>query len=118
MRADGRIEKLDSVIASFLASALGIVLDLKEAIAFDARIIPVCGEEAVLECHVQRQAEAWRNHINAYGYYGLQDLGLSEKEAEKRQHGKDGAFWLLRNGTKKKDMIQKRTGTLKSHAIG
>jgi len=87
----GRIEKLDSVIASFLASALTIVLDFKEAIAFDARIIPVCSGEDVLEYLVQRQAEAWRNHINAYGYYGLQESGLSEKEAEKRLKGMKAA---------------------------
>jgi len=40
----GRIEKLDSVIASFLASALTIVLDFKEAVAFDARIILFAAE--------------------------------------------------------------------------
>jgi tRNA(His) guanylyltransferase len=87
----GRIEKLDSVLASFLASALTIILDFKDAIAFDARVIPVCGEEGVLEYLTQRQAEAWRNHINAYGYYGLQDTGLSEKEAEKRLKGMKAA---------------------------
>ena len=79
---NGRIEKLDSVIAGFLASALTIVLDFKEAIAFDARVIPVCGR--VLEYLARRQAEAWRNHVNAYGYYGLRDSGLSGEEAEKR----------------------------------
>ncbi len=84
---EGRIEKLDSVIAGFLASALSIVLDFKEAIAFDARVIPVCREEDVLEYLTQRQAEAWRNHINAYGYYGLRREGLSEREAEKRLRG-------------------------------
>ncbi len=87
----GRIEKLDSVLASFLASALTIILDFKDAIAFDARVIPVCGEEDVLEYLTQRQAEAWRNHINAYGYYGLQDTGLSEKEAEERLKGMKAA---------------------------
>ncbi len=84
---EGRIEKLDSVIAGFLASALTIVLGFKEAIAFDARVIPVCKGEDVLEYVVQRQAEAWRNHINAYGYYGLRAQGLSEKDAEKRLRG-------------------------------
>ena len=84
---DGRIEKLDSVIASFLASALSIILDLKEAIAFDARVIPICRGEDVREYLAQRQAEAWRNHINAYGYYGLIAGGLSEKEAEKQLMG-------------------------------
>jgi tRNA(His) guanylyltransferase len=84
---EGRIEKLDSVIAGFLASALSISLGFKEAIAFDARVIPVCKGEDVLEYLAQRQAEAWRNHINAYGYYGLREEGLSEKEAEKRLRG-------------------------------
>lgn len=87
----GRIEKLDSVIAGFLASALTIVLDFKEAIAFDARVIPVCGGEDALEYLAQRQAEAWRNHINAYGYYGLREAGLSENEAEKRLKGMKAA---------------------------
>lgn len=87
----GRIEKLDSVIASFLASALTIVLDFEEAVAFDARIIPVRSGEDVLDYLVQRQAEAWRNHINAYGYYGLQESGLSEKEAEKQLKGMKAA---------------------------
>jgi len=87
----GRVEKLDSIIAGFLASALTIVLDFKEAISFDARIIPVCSEESLLEYLVQRQAEAWRNHINAYGYYGLQELGLTEREAEERLKGMKAA---------------------------
>ena len=87
----GRIEKLDSVIAGFLASALTIVLGFKDAIAFDARIIPVCSREDVWAYLTQRQAEAWRNHINAYGYYGLQESGLSEKEAEERLKGMKAA---------------------------
>ena len=87
----GRIEKLDSVIASFLASALTIVLGLNEAIAFDARTIPVCSRDDVLAYLAQRQAEAWRNHINAYGYYGLQESGLSAQEAEERLSGMKAA---------------------------
>lgn len=97
----GRIEKLDSVIAGFLASGLTICLDLEDAVAFDARIIPVCSKEDVLGYLMQRQAEAWRNHINAYGYYGLQELGLSEKEAEERLQGMKAAQvheMLFRNG--------------------
>ncbi len=83
----GRIEKLDSIIASFLASALTITLDFKDAIAFDARVIPVCGDEEVIAYLAQRQAEAWRNHINAYGYYGLIESGMDTREAEKRLRG-------------------------------
>jgi tRNA(His) 5'-end guanylyltransferase len=83
----GRIEKLDSVIAGFLASALTIALDFKEALAFDARVIPVCRGEEVWDYLVQRQAEAWRNHLNAYGYYELRAAGLSEEEAEEQLKG-------------------------------
>ncbi len=86
-----RIEKLDSVIAGFFASALTIMLNFKEPITFDARIIPMCGGDDVLEYLLQRQAEAWRNHLNAYGYYGLQASGLTEKEAEQRLRGMKAA---------------------------
>ena len=82
-----RIEKLDSIIASFIASALTIILDFKDPIAFDARVIPICGDAEVIAYLAQRQAEAWRNYINAYGYYGLIESGLSAREAEKRLRG-------------------------------
>jgi len=82
-----RIEKLDSIIASFIASALTIILDFKDPIAFDARVIPICGDAEVIAYLAQRQAEAWRNYINAYGYYGLIESGLSAAEAEKRLRG-------------------------------
>jgi tRNA(His) guanylyltransferase len=84
----GRLEKLDSVIASYLASALTLVLGFTEPIAFDARAIPICDLEDGLRAYLaHRQAEAWRNHINAYGYYGLQALGLSKRAAETRVKG-------------------------------
>lgn len=93
---NGRVEKLASVIPSFIASALTRILEFKDAIAFDARIMPVCGGADVLEYLVQRQAEAWRNHINAYGYYGLIEGGLSIKEAEREMIGlKAGAVHEL-----------------------
>jgi len=82
-----RIEKLDSIIASFIASALTIILDFKDPIAFDARVIPICGDAEVIAYLAQRQAEAWRNYINAYGYYGLIESGLSARESEKRLRG-------------------------------
>jgi tRNA(His) 5'-end guanylyltransferase len=82
----GRVEKLDSVISGFLSSALTLVLDLKMPISFDARVIPIC-KENILEYLTWRQAEAWRNHINAYGYYTLREEGLSENEAEERMNG-------------------------------
>jgi tRNA(His) guanylyltransferase len=76
----GRVEKMDSVSAAFAASALTLFLSLNEPIAFDARIIPV-GGEATFEYLAQRQQEAWRNHINAYGQQVLMEEGMSASEA-------------------------------------
>ncbi|MBN1454884.1 MAG: tRNA 5'-guanylyltransferase [Methanomicrobia archaeon] len=88
----GRLEKLDSVIASYLASAVTLVLGFTEPIAFDARVIPICDLNEGLRAYLaHRQAEAWRNHSNAYGYYGLQTLGLSRRAAETRVKGMKAA---------------------------
>lgn len=85
---NARIEKLDSLIASFLASALTLSLELHDSpVAFDARIIPLCGSAGVRDYLAQRQAEAWRNHLNAYGYYGLQAAGMIARDAEARLKG-------------------------------
>ncbi len=75
-----RIEKIDSIIPSFFSSALTIRLDLKEAVSFDSRIIPL-GKEDIYRYLVWRQAETWRNHVSSYGYYMLRKTGLSENEA-------------------------------------
>ena len=83
---NSRIEKLDSVVASFFASALTIILGVDEPLSFDARVIPICEHELV-EYLAWRQAEAWRNHVNSYGYYTLRREGLSGEEAQKRLKG-------------------------------
>lgn len=75
-----RIEKIDSIIPSFFSSALTIRLDLKKAVSFDSRIIPL-GKEDIYRYLVWRQAETWRNHVSSYGYYMLRKTGLSENEA-------------------------------------
>ncbi|MFC1787350.1 tRNA(His) guanylyltransferase Thg1 family protein [Halobacteriota archaeon] len=74
----GRIEKLDSVIPSFLASALS--LELKTTISFDSKVIPL-SEHDIHKYLELRQAEAWRNHIHSYGYYALLEEGLSRRSA-------------------------------------
>jgi tRNA(His) 5'-end guanylyltransferase len=43
----GRVEKIDSVAASFAASALTLVLGVDEPVSFDARVIPATPEYAV-----------------------------------------------------------------------
>jgi len=76
----GRIEKIDSILASHAASTLTIALGLTEPIAFDARVIQVTPVVAV-EYLVARQGEAWRNHINAYCQHVLTGEGMTASEA-------------------------------------
>lgn len=77
---DGRIEKLDSLIPSYISSALTMLLEPEEPLSFDSRIIPVHGQH-IGEYMVWRQAEAWRNCINSHAYYALLSEGMEEKEA-------------------------------------
>lgn len=77
---DGRVEKIDSVCASFAASALTLALGGTHAIAFDARIIPVPGP-AFRQYLTGRQAEAWRNHVNATCQDTLIREGMNATEA-------------------------------------
>lgn len=74
----GRLEKLDSVTASYISSSLSI--SLGKVVSMDARVIPVCREEIL--CYLQEsQAEAWRNHVFSYGFYALVDEGKSHADA-------------------------------------
>ncbi len=82
----GRVEKIDSVLAAFAASALTIELGLDEPVAFDARVVFV--DPASAHAYLAgRQAEAWRNHINAYAQAVLVGDGLSPREAASRLRG-------------------------------
>jgi len=83
---DGRVEKLDSVVASFLSSALTLNLRQDTPLAFDARVIPVHREE-IIDYLVGRQSEAWRNHMQSYGFYTLVAEGMSEREAAAKMKG-------------------------------
>ncbi len=75
-----RIEKIDSIIPSFISSALAIQLNLKNPLSFDSRII-LLGKEDIYRYLLWRQAETWRNHVSSYGYYTLLKTGLSENDA-------------------------------------
>lgn len=83
---DGRVEKLDSVVPSYAASALTIALELRTPLAFDARVIPLHPAE-IREYLTGRQAEAWRNHMQSYGFYTLVSEGAGEKEAAAKMKG-------------------------------
>lgn len=65
---NGRIEKINSVFASFTASSFTSNYNSKfpKPVAFDSRIIPV-GEDDIFKYFKWRQDEAWRNCVNGYG---------------------------------------------------
>lgn len=84
---DGRVEKLDSVVASYLSSAFTIKMGLDEPVSFDSRIIPV-EKGQVPEYLIWRQNESWRNCMSSYGYYTLLSEGMGEKEAAAELKGK------------------------------
>jgi tRNA(His) guanylyltransferase len=83
---DGRVEKLDSVVASYLSSALTLNLKQDTPLAFDARVIPVHREE-IADYLIGRQSEAWRNHMQSYGFYTLVAEGMGEREAAAKMKG-------------------------------
>ena len=84
---DGRIEKLDSVIASFAASSFVIHYnaDFTKPPAFDSRIIPVTDED-ILKYFRWRQDESWRNCVNSYGISYLKNH-YSNSEANDKING-------------------------------
>ena len=82
----GRVEKIDSVAASFAASALTIALDPGGPVSFDARVIPATPEYAAGYL-AGRQDEAWRNHINAYCQQALLADGMKARQAAAKLKG-------------------------------
>lgn len=76
----GRVEKIDSVSASFAASALTLELASPVPVSFDARIVQVT-PSLVTDYLKNRQSEAWRNHLNAYCQNALVTGGMSAQEA-------------------------------------
>lgn len=83
---NGRVEKIDSVAASYAASSFTLALGGTTLIAFDARVIPATPAFA-MEYLVDRQAEAWRNHINAYCQQALIEEGLTARKAAEHLRG-------------------------------
>ena len=65
---DGRIEKLDSVIAGFTSSsfALHYNIEFKKPPAFDSRVIPI-NDDDIVKYFRWRQDESWVNCVNSHG---------------------------------------------------
>jgi tRNA(His) 5'-end guanylyltransferase len=83
MPFSGRVEKLNSVTASYISSAFTLKVPLNAPAAFDCRVIPMSPDD-IQPYLMWRQAEAWRNHANAYGYYCLRKAGFSAREAHEK----------------------------------
>jgi tRNA(His) 5'-end guanylyltransferase len=86
----GRIEKLNSVFASFIAgsftkNAFDNGNPIERPISFDSRIIPL-SVPLVVEYFKERQNEAWRNCINGYAYWTL-----------RKEYNKKEAMYILKN---------------------
>jgi tRNA(His) 5'-end guanylyltransferase len=82
----GRVEKIDSVAASFAASSLTLALGSTTPLSFDARVIPATPVFAI-EYLAGRQNEAWRNHLNAYCQQALIVEGMSARKAAEQLKG-------------------------------
>ncbi|WAI02101.1 tRNA(His) guanylyltransferase Thg1 family protein [Methanogenium organophilum] len=85
----GRVEKIDSVCASYAASALTLILGLTEPVAFDSRVI-LADVSATIAYLTMRQREAWRNHINGYCQQTLIAEGMSATQAARSLRGMKG----------------------------
>ena len=83
---NGRVEKIDSVSASYAASALTLGLQTVDPLSFDARVIPATREFAVGYL-TGRQNEAWRNHLNGYCQQALIGEGIRPKKAADQLRG-------------------------------
>jgi len=81
---NGRVEKLNSVFASFISGSFtkniskylnyfnkAETSNLKP-ISFDSRVIPL-SDHGVIEYFKNRQNEAWRNCLNGYSYWKLRE---------------------------------------------
>ena len=92
---NGRVEKLNSVFASFISGSFTKNIskylnhfnkaepsNLKP-ISFDSRVIPL-SDTGVIEYFKNRQNEAWRNCLNGYSYWKLRE-----------EHGKSRAVEIL-----------------------
>lgn len=84
---DGRVEKIDSVIASFASGSFVMHYDaqFKKPPAFDSRIIPVSNDD-ILKYFKWRQDESWRNCVNSHGISYLKSK-YSNSEANDKING-------------------------------
>ena len=85
---EGRIEKIDSVIASFTSSSfvMHYDADFKKPPAFDSRVIPITDED-IVKYFKWRQDESWRNCVNSHASAHLKTMH-SNNEVNEILNGK------------------------------
>jgi tRNA(His) guanylyltransferase len=87
----GRVEKIDSVMPSFVSAAFTIRLQsfFGKAVpaAFDSRIVLAANEDTVVKYLAWRQLNAWRNHNNAYAYHLFRKMGYKPSEIARKLKG-------------------------------
>ena len=104
---DGRIEKINSVMASFTSSSfvLNYDVDFKKPPAFDSRIIPITDGD-ILDYFKWRQDESWRNCVNSHGISYMKSK-FSNAEANSKIKGmklNDIHEFLFQNGINLNDV--------------
>lgn len=84
---EGRIEKINSVMASFAASSFVMHCDrkFKKPPAFDSRIMPI-NDDDIPDYFRWRQDESWRNCVNSHGISYLKS-NYSNTEANDKIKG-------------------------------
>ncbi len=85
----GRVEKLVSIFSSLVASSFSAALrdmNIEAIVGFDGRIVIVRKEE-IPEYLSWRQAEAWRNCVNAYAQFALISKGTPPQKASEKLKG-------------------------------
>jgi len=91
---NGRVEKLDSVLASAVSSGFTLAVNEifgKRIVApFDSRVI-LTPAELIFEYLTWRQRELNGNYLNAYGYWTLIREGLNPRTAAQQLEGLDSA---------------------------
>ena len=90
---NGRVEKLNSVFASFISGSFTKNLSkyinyfnkadpsMLKPISFDSRVIPL-SDHGVIEYFKSRQNEAWRNCLNGYSYWKLREEHSKSRAVE------------------------------------
>jgi len=91
---NGRVEKLDSVLASIVSSGFTLAVNeifRKRIVApFDSRVI-LTPAELIFEYLTWRQRELNGNYLNAYGYWTLIREGLNPRTATQQLKGLNSA---------------------------